>query len=182
MSLYAEGIACCERTGDAGDYYILQNNAGYHALLCGDIPAARAHTEAAIRAAEVNGLPPSYAQVQLGLVLRAEHDLDGARRAYEDGLRLCRRTGYKIPMAEAISGLACLAADMGEWHRAATLHGAAQTLLDQTGNEWGPTEWGQRAESLEQIAAAIGDEQVRQAYDAGTALSMGDAIDLALGR
>jgi predicted ATPase/DNA-binding XRE family transcriptional regulator len=182
MHLYAEAIACCERSGDASDYYALHVNAGCHALLCGDVPAARACLETAIRAAEENGLPPSYAQVNLGLALRAEHDLDGARRAYEEGLRLCRRLGYKIPMAAAILGLACVAADMGEWHRAATLHGSAQALRDQTGNQWEALECGLRAESLDQIAGAIGDEQLRQAYDAGTALSIAHAIEIPLGK
>jgi tetratricopeptide (TPR) repeat protein len=182
MEIFAEAIACCERAGDASDYYILHDSAGCHALWCGDVPAARAHLETAIRAAEVNGLPPTYAQVNLGLVLRAEHDLDGARRAYEEGLRLCRRLGYKIPMAAAILGLACVAADRGDWHRAATLHGAAQALLDQTGNQWERTECVQRKESLDQIAAAIGDEQLKQAHTQGAALSIAHAIDLALGK
>ena len=62
-------------------------------------------------------------------------------------------------MAEALRGLACLAADMGDWHRAATPHGAAQALLDQTGNQWDTVERDQRDESLNQIATAIGDEQ-----------------------
>jgi hypothetical protein len=39
-------------------------------------------------------------------------------------------------MAEAIGGLACLDGDLGDWHRAAVLHGAAQALLDQTGVPW----------------------------------------------
>lgn len=78
-------------------------------------------------------------------------------------------------MAGAILGLACLAADMGDWHRAATLHGTAQALLDQTGNQWDAVERDQRAEILNQIATAIGDEQLRHGYDAGTALSIAQA-------
>jgi tetratricopeptide (TPR) repeat protein len=182
MSLYAEALACCERSGNAGDYYNVQANLGSRALLFGDIPAARAHMEAAVRTAQLLGYPTPYAPGNLGLALRADNDLDGARRAFEEGLRLGRRSGSKGPVALALHGLACLAADMGDWHRAATLHGAAQALLDQTGNQWDTFECGQRAESLEQIAAAIGDEQCRQAYDAGAALSIGHAIDLALGK
>ena len=36
-------------------------------------------------------------------------------------------------MAGAINGLTSLATDLGDWHRAAVLHGAAQTLIDETG-------------------------------------------------
>ena len=39
-------------------------------------------------------------------------------------------------MAEAIAALAGLDGDLGDWHRAAMLHGAAQALLDQTGVPW----------------------------------------------
>ena len=38
-----------------------------------------------------------------------------------------------------------------------------------------------RQESLDQIAAALGDEQLTQAYTQGTALTFDHAIDLALG-
>jgi hypothetical protein len=68
---------------------------------------------------------------------------------------------------------------VGDWRRAATLHGAAQALLDQTGRQWDTIETRQRTGSLDQIAGAIGDERLRQAYDAGAALSIAQAIDLA---
>jgi non-specific serine/threonine protein kinase len=180
MSLFTEGIACCERSGNVSDYYHLQANLGSRALLLGDIPAARNHMEAAVRAAQLIGYPTPYAPGNLGLALRLGHDPDGARNAFEECLRLGRRTGSKGAMALCLHGLACLAADMGDWHRAATLHGAAQALLDQTGIQWDSFECGQRAQSLDQTAAAIGDEQLRQAYDAGTALSISHAVDLAL--
>jgi predicted ATPase/transcriptional regulator with XRE-family HTH domain len=182
MSLFTEAIACCERSGNVSEYYHLQANLGARALLLGDTPAARAHMEAAVRAAQAIGYSSAYAPVNLGLALRADHDLDAARRAFEEGLRLGRRTGSKGAMATALHGLACLAADMGDWPRAATLHGAAQALLDQTGNQWDTFEGGQAAESLEHTAAAIGEEQLRQAYEQGTGFSISQAIDLALGK
>jgi predicted ATPase len=83
--------------------------------------------------------------------------------------------------ADAILGLARLAADAGEWHRAATLHGAAQALVDQTGVVWDSDGAELRHESLDQVAAALGDEQLKQAYTPGTGLSFDHAIDLALG-
>jgi hypothetical protein len=58
LPLYAEAIACSDRTGDLGDHYSLHNNAGWLALLLGDIPGARAHLEAAIRAAQAMRYPP----------------------------------------------------------------------------------------------------------------------------
>jgi tetratricopeptide (TPR) repeat protein len=154
---------------------------GIYRLELGDVAAARAHLEASIRTAAMIGRPQAYALESLGEVLFAEHDLDGARSAFEDALRLSRRIGEKRSTAEAILGLARLAADTGEWHRAANLHGAAQALVDQIGFVWDPGGAELRHESLEHIAVALGDEQLKQAYTQGTALTFDQAIDLALG-
>ena len=116
------------------------------------------------------------------MVLRAEHDLGSARSTLEESLRIFRRTGDKRNMACAIRGLACLDGDLGDWHRAAMLHGAAQALLDQTGAPWDTLEARYRQESLDQAGAALGDEQFQRAYARGTALSFDQAIDLALGQ
>jgi predicted ATPase len=179
--LYAEALACAERTGDLFFRPGIHNNAGSVALAVGDIPAARAHLEAAIRAAEVIGQPHTFPLANLAEVLRAEHDPDGARSGYADVVRMARRTGDKYALACALRGLACLAADLGDWHRAAMLHGAAQTLIDQVGYRWDPADARRRQESLDQATAALGDQQLQQAYARGQALSVDQATGLALG-
>jgi predicted ATPase/tetratricopeptide (TPR) repeat protein len=178
--LYAEAFACAERSGDLGTELVLHANAGVAALQMGDIPGARAHTEAAILAAETLGRPHPVQSVNLGGILQAEHDLEGARTTLQQALRIGRRIGDKRPMAEAMEGLACLAGDLGDWHRAAVLHSAAQALLDQTGAPWDPLDARARQKSLDQAGAALGDEQFQQAYARGRALSFDQAIDLAL--
>ena len=120
--------------------------------------------------------------LNLGMVLRAEHDPGGARSTLQQALRIGRRIGAKRSMAEAMLGLACLAGDLDDWHRAAVLHGAAQALLDQTGAPWDPLEARYRQESLDQAGAALGDEQFQRAYARGMTLSFDQAIDLALGQ
>ena len=64
----------------------------------------------------------------MGLVLRAEGDLDGARSMLEAAVRHGRRTGDSKGIAGAGLYMACLAGDAGDWDRAATLHGAAQAI------------------------------------------------------
>jgi predicted ATPase len=91
--LFKEAIACSERAGNILDYYVLHNNAACNALELGDIPSAGAHLEAAIRAAQVMGYPPIYATNNLDQVLLAEHDLAGARRAFEDAILMGRGVG-----------------------------------------------------------------------------------------
>ena len=178
--LYAEAIACTERSGDHYVNSRLHNNAGCVALAAGDIPAARAHLEAAAQAAQQIGWEDTGGQANLGGVLRAEGDPDGARSTVEAALRIGRRNGDTWHMVSAILGLARLAGDAGDWDRAAALHGAAQALQDRTGHPWQELEARDRRDSLDQARAHLGDEQLERAYVRGMTLSLEKALDLAL--
>jgi predicted ATPase/class 3 adenylate cyclase/Tfp pilus assembly protein PilF len=180
--VYAEAITCAERSGDLWVRHALRNNAGWTALQMGDFQAARTHLEAALRAAEAIGAEPTTPSANLGWVLRAESDPAGAQSKFEGVLRIGRRIGDRRTVAGAINGLACLAADLGDWRRAAALHGAAQALWDQIGAVWDAGDARYRQESLDQIRAALGDEQLQDAYAQGMTLSFDEAIDLALRR
>jgi hypothetical protein len=181
--LFSEAIACTERSGDHLTNSWLHNDAGYAALALGDIPAARAHLDASAHAGQQIGFENTAVPENLGLVLRAEADPDGARSAFEAALRISRRNGDNSGMAYAILGLACLAGDAGDWYRAAALHGAAQAFLDRTGNSsWQGVEARTRRDSLAQVRAHLANEQLEQAYAQGLALSLDQALDLALQR
>jgi tetratricopeptide (TPR) repeat protein len=180
--LYREAIGCTERSGDRYVNYTLHDNAGWQALDAGDISAARAHLEQAAQVAQAIGQTSHHLPVNLGWVLRHESDPDGARSKFEEGLRLARRSGDRSGLAYASSALAYLATDLGDWHRAAELHGAAQAFLDQTAEQWEEAEARYRRESLNQLRAQLGKEQFERAYAPGTALSLEEAIDLASGK
>jgi predicted ATPase/class 3 adenylate cyclase len=180
LPLYTEAIACTERSGDHFINSRLNNNAGWAALVAGDIPAARAHLEAAAQAVQQIGWEDASVQENLGDVLRAERDLDGARSTFEAALRISRRNGDTWNMAYAILGLALLAGDAGDWDRAATLHGVAQAFQDRTGNPWQELSARDCRDSLDQARAHMGDEQLDRAYAQGMALSLDKALDLAL--
>jgi predicted ATPase/class 3 adenylate cyclase len=180
--LYAEAIACTERSGDHLTNCDVYNNAGVFALIAGDVPAARAHLEAAAHAAEQIGWEHARIALNLGLVLRAERDPDGARSAFETSLRIGRRNGDNPSMAAAILGLAYLAGDAGGWHRTAVLHGAAQAFRDRTAYPWQVYDAHRRQDSLDQARAHLGDEQLERAYAQGMALSLDKALNLALGK
>jgi predicted ATPase/class 3 adenylate cyclase len=178
--LFSEAIACTERSGDQLMNSILHNNASAHAMQAGDIPAARAHLQAAAQAGQQIGFQSPGMVADLGWVLRVEGDLDGARSMFETALRLSRRNGDSRGMAHACLGLALLAGDLGDWDRSGALHGAAQALLDRTGVAWDEDD--ERRDSLDQARARLGDEQLEQAYARGMVLSLKKTLDLALPR
>lgn len=180
--LLAEAIACTERSGDQLMRSFVHNNAAVYALAAGDLPAARAHLEQAAQATRAIGRERNFETVNLGWVRREEGDLDGARSTFEESLRISRRSGEQPGMGYASLGLACLATDLGDWDRAATLHGVAQAFLDKSGEPWQVLEARYRQDSLAEVRAHQRDEQFDRAYGKGMALSLGKAIDLALRR
>jgi predicted ATPase/class 3 adenylate cyclase len=182
LPLYAEAIACTERSGDYLNNSILHNNAGVTAMSTGDIPAARAHLEAAAQAGRQIGYQDTSVMANLGCVLRAEGDLDGARSMCEAALRASRRNGDSGGTAYACLYLALLAGDAGDWDRAAVLHGTAQAFLDRTGGAWSEDDARDRRDSLGQAHVHLGDEQLKRAHAQGMALSLDKALDLALRR
>jgi hypothetical protein len=178
--LYAEALACTERSGDHFINSTLHSNAAANALTAGDIPAVRAHLQAAAQAAQQIGYQDVILTVMLGMVLRAEKDPGGARSALQAALRIGRRNGDTWSMALASLYLACLAGDAGDWDRAAALHGVAQAFQDRTGHPWQELEARIRRDSLDHARAQLGDEQLERAYAQGMALSLEKALDLAL--
>jgi tetratricopeptide (TPR) repeat protein len=179
--MFTEAIACTQRSGDHLFAHYLNNHAGVHALRTGDIPAARAYLQQAAQAMRAIGYYGEHVLVNMGWALRQDNDLDGARSSFEAALRMSRRNGNHYAIAYASLGLACLAADAGDWHRAAVLHGIAQAFLDPSGQPWDELETRYRRDSLDQARAHLGQEQFDRAYAKGIALSSGEALDLASG-
>jgi predicted ATPase/class 3 adenylate cyclase len=178
--LFAEAIACTERSGDVFIAALLRNNAGVRCLLHDDIAGARAHLEAAAEAGAAIGERSHHRLVNLGWVRRAEGDTAAARESFVAGLHLSRRNGERSGHAYATLGLACLAADDGNWQVASRLHGAADAFLDLTGEPWQQPESGYRLSSIDQLRSRLGDEQCDRAYSAGKALGVNEALRLAL--
>jgi len=180
--LFTEAIACTRRSGDHLYANVLTNYAGVHALRAGDIPAARAYLHQAaqgMRAIGDNGLNVS---INMGWALRQDNDRDGARSSFEEVLRSSRSHGDRYGLAYASLGLACLAADAGDWDGAAVLHGIAQAFLDRTGQPWEDLEARYCQDSLDQVRAHLGQEQFDLAYARGMALQPDQALDLASGK
>lgn len=181
-ALYSEAIACTQRSGDHFVATFVNNNAGVEALRAGDIQAARAHLDLAAQASRALGEENPHLSINNGWVLRSGNDLEGARASFQTALRTSRRNGNPAGIAHASLGQACLAADAGEWQRAALLHGVAQAFLDRTGLPWEDLEARYRSDSLEQVRAHLGPEQFARAHAQGVTLSSDEALNLTSGK
>jgi predicted ATPase/class 3 adenylate cyclase len=179
--LFTEAIAATERSGDQQRNYRLHNNAAVHALRTGDTAAAQAHLDQAAEALQAIGQENDHhVPTNRGWVLREENDTEGARSMFETALRISRRTGDRSGLAYATLGLACIAADRGDWQRAAVLHGAAQAFIDQIAEPWQDPEARYRRDSLHHVRTSLGEEQFGPAHAKGMTLSLDQALDLAL--
>ena len=180
--LLTEAIACTQRSGDHLVASFLNNGAAILALRAGDIPAAWAHLDEAAQARQAVGGQDLSASINMGWVLRQDNDPGGARSSFEAVLRMSRHDGDRYGIAYASLGLACLAADAGDWHRAAMLHGVAQAFLGRTEQPWEDLEARYRQDSLAQVRAHLGEELLERAHAEGMALSFDKALDLASGK
>ena len=175
-----EALTCLQRTNDLFMSAVLRNNASVDALHAGDISAAREHLERAADAYEAMGVASFNLRGNLGMVLREEGSLDAARELVEDGLRMSRRAGDRYGLGYSILCLALIAGDENEWGRAAELHGAAQSLLDQIGQPWLVLYYAAvRETSVDAARAALGDNLFQRLYDRGYRLTSDEAIRLA---
>jgi predicted ATPase len=179
-ALTAEAIACVERSGDQSLAGNLYNNAGVSSLRIGDLPSARRflqRAEAAFRDVGVHNPTP---MINLGWVLRLEGDEAGAADAFRRALLESRRAGNRPDIPYATLGLACHAADTGDWRRAAVLHGFADAFLGSSGEPWQDPEDVFRQQSLDEVRGHLGDTDFEAEYGRGTSLDLRSAIDLAL--
>jgi predicted ATPase/DNA-binding SARP family transcriptional activator len=123
---------------------------------------------------------PFHMLVGLGDLSWESGDLAAAHAFYQEALTLRRRTPHKECLAECLEGLAGVAAGQGREERAARLLGAAEALRDAGGAVILPHRRPAFERLLADVRTALGEEAFAAAWAAGRALSLEEAIALAL--
>jgi predicted ATPase/DNA-binding SARP family transcriptional activator len=129
-ALFEEGSRLLVRAGADRHLAHAHNNRAFAALIEGRAHDALALLESVLPAVERLGSPTStmFMLGNIGLANLLLGNLDPARDAFERQLKLCRGQSFRYGADEGVFGLAALAANEGQAHRAAKLLGAARTL------------------------------------------------------
>jgi predicted ATPase/class 3 adenylate cyclase/Tfp pilus assembly protein PilF len=182
--LLEEAYRLSRGVGDASLTALWLANLASSALRRGDTVDARTRLDEALELArridDTRGV--GIATVSLGSVELLEEDLDHASSRFEEGASIARRLGSRAVGAEALSGLAQVAAARGDRDRAARLAGAAATLSGSPAG-YDPTNWlTTLSPYLLEGRAALGEHAWEKCWDEGAALDFEAAMNLALDR
>ena len=168
----------------AGPQYVSQAYArrGQIALAVGDLAGAARYLEEAERRQRALGHTWGLSETlrYLGDLARARGDLDAALARYRESLALAEESGDRLFVADALDGVASVAAARGQAERAARLHGAAATLRERLGAAVAPWERPAYERDVAAVRAALGAEAFAAAWAAGAALPLEAAVAEAL--
>ena len=93
------------------------------------------------------------------MVERQLGNLDVAEELDREALVVGGRIGDEFTKPFAIAGLAAVATDRGEYERAATLLGAAETMMESQHMEWPPDERPHYERMLADLPEAMGSAE-----------------------
>jgi predicted ATPase/DNA-binding XRE family transcriptional regulator len=148
------------------------------AMAEGDLAAARALYEESL----VIGDTPDWPLRMLGFVAMGEGDLSRARRYFIDSLNVYRRRVISpLGEVECLNGFAGLALAQEKWEKAGRLLGAIAAL--QRATSGGGFHGQDRRENERFVAAAraaLGEQGIAKAWNAGDAMTLEQAIAYAL--
>src|SRR5262249_27791186 len=127
-----------------------------------------------------NRLREAFTLGNLGNMARKQGDYAAARPLYNQSLALKRQMGDISGTPSALETLAEITARQGQPERAARLLGAAEGLREAAGAPLPPYEQAPFDKLIQELRAALGEERLMAARQAGRSLSWEEAIEYAM--
>lgn len=162
---------------------ITTHDLGLIAWTDADYPRARQLVEESLRlcrAASLIGLEAAF-NGTLGFVALADGDLEEAERHFGESVRLDQTANAGgVGVVDNLVGLASTRCAKGEYAEACVMLGAYDAYMQISGEAEDPQLDEIRAGVLRDSEARLGYEESRNAMAVGTALSVREALDLAL--
>jgi predicted ATPase/DNA-binding SARP family transcriptional activator/class 3 adenylate cyclase len=181
-SLYEESLAIKKELGNKGGISHGLYNLGDVALCQGDERAAEAlYDESLALARELKDAWGIAAALNsLGDVARRHGEYDRARGLHTESLVIQRALGDKSGMAGNLEGLGGVARAQEQPARGAQLLGAAEAVREAIGAPLAGQARREWEQEVAEVRAALGEAALAAAWAAGRAMSLEDAVALAL--
>jgi len=180
--LAREALAVSEEAADVQGRSNAMHLLGVGAQIAGDLLEARewmTRRLALVRELKNEALISSEAS-NLGMVERQLGNLDAAEALVREAMEIAERRGDEFMKPFTLSGLAAVATERGKFERAATLIGAAESIMEAQGAAWPPDERPHYDRVVATLTEAMGAEFDR-VRAAGRAMTSSEAISFALG-
>ena len=127
-----------------------------------------------------NKLGLSYMLGNLGDAIFAQGNLARARELYEEAFMISRELGDKNSFAVGFSSLANVLCQEGHYSRSAQVQGAVISILRELGTFLEPIEQAGFEKTTGLLKEFMNSDQYEKEFEAGEALSLEQAIELAL--
>jgi predicted ATPase/DNA-binding SARP family transcriptional activator len=181
-SLHEECLAIKRKLGDQGELAYPLRSLGRVAQAQGDYARARSLLEESLAICrelqDRGGI--AYSFNVLGSVALARGDNGAAQALFEESLAIFRELGDKGGIITDLEEMAEVAVAHAQAERAARLFGAAEGLRDALGAPLPRADRTEDGLSVAAVRAALGEEAFAAAWAAGRAMSLEQAIALAL--
>ncbi len=122
----------------------------------------------------------AHVLLNMGHIAYEQGDPTGARILYEEDLTLCRELGDRDGLAFALSGLAQVLCEEKQALHSAQVQGAVISLLKELGTSLEPIEQIYFDKTATTLKELLGEENYQKEFEVGKALSLEQAIELAL--
>jgi predicted ATPase/DNA-binding CsgD family transcriptional regulator len=178
----AEALRLFREVGDRGGTATARHGLGQVACLEQRYGQARAHLEESL--GDFRELREQYGAARvlasLGLAARAQADPDEARAAFGGCLRVARPLGFKPVLVPALEGMAGVILAAGRPATATRLLAAADAARATLEIPRQALERRQFEDDLVAARAALGEAAFAVSWSVGSAISLDDAVELAL--
>jgi tetratricopeptide (TPR) repeat protein len=179
-SLYSESYELRKEIGDSSRIALSLVNLGEMALLAGERERGESLFEEAVSIARQIGdrRHECFALYGLGWLTLSETRYEECGRWFMQSLSIARDLSHGVVAIEILSGLAALAAALGDDGRAARLAGAVDALGRTIGRHITPLNAGVDRPFLDAARARFNDWE--EAWTQGSSMSLDEALGFAL--
>lgn len=177
-----EALSIAHQLGEqTGELYVISTYGDLN-YWQGNYLQAIAHLENTIQLSEKLGdhYQSLWAQVKMAYAVLKQGDIRRARKMFEDSIQNTRKADLKIALVYTVEGLASLNVNQDQLERAAQLFAWADAMREKIGDHRPPVEQNSVERDLAVIHSKLDDDEYAKLYIEGQALTMDQAIALAL--